>query len=168
MAGFYLFSHPSIIYRVWLITPNTLSSSLSTTDPPESCTLWHTFAIQVWTPKTEKNCIFLTSRFCFERNRSTCSCSIYAHLYLWKRFEVQLVFWLELTDFLSCIVSFNFLWCSFKEVNSNSQSRVSVFNLLYSNRQLLFCCVFVFCFVKWDWYWATNTLNHRMMYSQHM
>lgn len=169
MAGFYLFSHPSIIYRVWLITPSTLSSFFSTTDLPESCTLWHTFSRQViWTPRQRR--IASSCQVIFvERNRSTCSCSIYAHLYLWwhLRFSLFLFFWLELTDFLFCIVSFNSLWCSVKEVNSNFQLHVSVKD--HFCWKLLFCCVFLlFCFVKWDRYWATNTLKHRKMYSHHM
>lgn len=146
-----LFSHPSIIYRVWLITPNTLSSSLSTTDLPESCTLWHTFARQViWTPRQRR---IASSRQVFFLLRETALPvhAVFMHIStcdnVWG--SACFFFWLELTDFLSCVVSFNSLWCSFKEVNSNFQLHVS--NLFYSNERsfqkvdLLLCFCVPFC-----------------------
>lgn len=78
------FSHPSIFNRACPITPNILSSSLSTTD---SLNLRSVADIcQAGNPEAEaeKNGILLL-RYCHFvwKNYSACSCSIYAHLYLW-------------------------------------------------------------------------------------
>lgn len=128
-ARLLLFSHPSIFNRVWLIIPNTFSQPLTFLNLCSVANLCQAGHLE---SKAEKNPIFPTRycRLCLEELLCLFMQYLCTSLPV-IAFEVHLVFRLELTDFLSCVICFNSYDVAFSRRRQFSFTCVSVWIVFF-------------------------------------